>query len=215
MNTSLSVITGRSEALLSCHACGLLTPCSSPDDVPAGHERCSRCGSALHMRYTDSLNRTWALLITAVILYIPANLLPITQTSSLGLTQDKTIMQGVIYFLQHGEWPIAVVIFTASILVPLLKMAVLLYLLISVQRGSSKRALERTKIYRIIEFIGRWSMIDIFVVVIMVALVQLGTLASIAAGEGALYFCAVVIITMFASASFDPRLIWDRCETDG
>ena len=214
MNASASVNTGRSEALLSCHACGLLTPCSSPDDASAGHEHCSRCGTALHMRYTDSLNRTWALLITAIILYIPANLLPITQTSTLGSTQGDTIMQGVIYFLLHGEWPIALVIFTASILVPLLKMTALAYLLISVQRGSSKRALERTKIYRMVEFVGRWSMIDIFVVTIMVALVQLGTLASIAAGEGAIYFCAVVIITMFAAESFDPRLIWDRCETD-
>jgi paraquat-inducible protein A len=184
------------------------------EDGQDAHKHCSRCGSTLHMRHPDSLNRTWALLIASMILYIPANLLPITQTSALGSTQGDTIMQGVIYFLLHGEWPIALVIFTASILVPLSKMIALVYLLVSVQRQSSKRPLERTKIYRMVEFVGRWSMIDIFVVTIMVALVQLGTLASIAAGEGAIYFCAVVIITMFAAESFDPRLIWDECKTN-
>jgi paraquat-inducible protein A len=210
MSTSETIKTGRDEALLSCHVCGLLMS----DDTQAAHEHCSRCGSAMHMRYPDSLNRTWALLITAIILYIPANLLPITQTSALGSTQGDTIMQGVIYFLLHGEWPIALVIFTASIMVPMCKMIALVYLLVSVQRRSSKRPLQRTKLYRVVEFVGRWSMIDIFVVTIMVALVQLGTLASIVAGEGAIYFCLVVIITMFAAESFDPRLIWDECKTN-
>jgi paraquat-inducible protein A len=210
MSPSHEITTGREEALLSCHACGMLMS----EDGQEAHTHCSRCGSALHMRHPDSLNRTWALLIASMIMYIPANLLPITQTSALGNTQGDTIMQGVIYFLTHGEWPIALVIFTASILVPLSKMIALVYLLVSVQRQSSKGPLERTKIYRIVEFVGRWSMIDIFVVTIMVALVQLGTLATIAAGEGAIYFCAVVIVTMFAAESFDPRLIWDECKTN-
>jgi paraquat-inducible protein A len=202
--------TGRGAGLCSCHTCGLLSPLEG-EEAP---DRCSRCGTPFHSRHPDSINRTWALLITAIVLYFPANLLPITITSSLGSTQGDTIMQGVLYFLAHGEWPIALVIFTASILVPVLKMSALAYLLISVQRGSARRPLERTRLYRIVEFVGRWSMIDIFVVTIMVALVQLGTLATIVAGEGAIYFCTVVIITMFAAESFDPRLIWDKCETD-
>ncbi|RLA47783.1 MAG: paraquat-inducible membrane protein A [Gammaproteobacteria bacterium] len=172
---------------------------------------CRRCGAALHSRHTNSLNRTWALLISAIIFYIPANLLPITLTTAVGKTEGDTIMQGVIYFLFSGDWPVALVIFTASIMVPMLKMAALTYLLISVQRHSSHRPLDRAKIYRMVEFVGRWSMIDVFVVTIMVALVQLGALASIQAGSGAIFFCGVVIITMLAAASFDPRLIWDEC----
>jgi len=194
---------------LSCLECGLLIP-----DTPAKQQvkKCRRCGGTLHSRHKDSLNRTWALLIAAMILYVPANLLPITLTTALGSTEGDTIMQGVIYFLFSGDWPIALVILTASILVPLLKMAALTYLLLSVQRHSSHRLLDRTKIFRMVEFVGRWSMIDVFVVTIMVALVQLGAVATIQAGSGAIFFCAVVIITMLAAESFDPRLIWDECD---
>lgn len=199
-------MTGLQAKLLSCHSCGLLKPMADGDS----HTYCRRCGAALHPRHPDSLNRTWALLITAMILYIPANLFPITLTTALGSTQGDTIMQGVIYFLTHGDIPVALVIFIASILVPLLKMIALTYLLISIQRHSSALPLQRTRIYRIVEFVGRWSMIDVFVVTIMVALVQLGAVATIHAGSGAIYFCAVVIITMLAAESFDPRLIWDE-----
>jgi paraquat-inducible protein A len=144
----------------SCLDCGLLIP-----DTPAQQQvkKCRRCGGTLHSRHQDSLNRTWALLIAAMILYVPANLMPITLTTALGSTEGDTIMQGVIYFLFSGDWPVALVIFTASILVPLLKMAALTYLLVSVQRHSSHRPLDRTKIYRMVEFVGRWSMIDVFV----------------------------------------------------
>jgi paraquat-inducible protein A len=190
---------------LSCLECGLLIP-----DTAA--QKCRRCGGALHSRHKNSLNRTWALLITAMILYVPANLMPITLTTALGSTEGDTIMQGVIYFLFSGDWPIALVILTASILVPLLKMAALTYLLLSVQRHSSHRPLDRAKIFRMVEFVGRWSMIDVFVVTIMVALVQLGAVATIQAGTGAIFFCAVVITTMLAAESFDPRLIWDECD---
>ena len=192
----------------SCIDCGLLLPVAAARQQA---KTCQRCGGALHSRHKNSLNRTWALLITAIIFYIPANLLPITLTTALGKTEGDTIMQGVIYFLFSGDWPIALVILTASILVPLLKMTALTYLLISVQRHSSHRPLDRTKIYRMVEFVGRWSMIDVFVVTIMVALVQLGNLATMEAGSGAIFFCAVVIITMLAAKSFDPRLIWDTC----
>jgi len=210
MNAARQLQTGQAAQLLNCHCCGQLAPAAQS----AAHKHCRRCGAALHMRHPDSLNRTWALLIAAMIFYIPANLMPMMVTTALGSAEGDTIMQGIIYFLQSGDWPIAAVIFTASILVPLLKMIALLYLLISVQRQSTKRPTERTKIYRAVEFVGRWSMLDVFVVTIMVALVQLGNLATIVADTGAIFFCAVVIITMLAAESFDPRLIWDNCKTD-
>jgi paraquat-inducible protein A len=207
MSSADAMLTSRDANLVSCHDCGHLASVSEA-------RSCARCNATLHARLPDSVNRTWALLITAMILYIPANLMPITLTSSLGKTQGDTIMQGVLYFLSHGEWPIALVIFSASILVPLSKMIAMTYLLISVQRRSPKRRVERTKIYRMVEFVGRWSMIDVFVVTIMVALVKLGALATIRAGSGAIFFCSVVIITMIAAESFDPRLIWDESEAD-
>jgi paraquat-inducible protein A len=189
----------------SCHSCGILLARA------AGVARCPRCGGTLHARHKNSLTRTWALLLTSIILYVPANLLPITLTTALGRTEGDTIMQGVIYFMMSGEWPIGLVIFTASIMIPMLKMIALTYLLVSVQRHSSHRPLQKAKIYRAVELVGRWSMIDVFVVTIMVALVQMGTVATMAAGSGAIFFCAVVIISMLAAASFDPRLIWDEC----
>jgi paraquat-inducible protein A len=133
--------------------------------------------------------------------------------TSLGKTQSDTIMSGVIYFLQHGMWPLAVIVFVASIFVPMLKLAMLTFLLVSVQRGSSWRPVDRTRMYRITEAIGRWSMVDIFSISILVALVRLGNLATIEAGAGAVFFGAVVVSTMLAAEAFDPRLIWDRCET--
>jgi paraquat-inducible protein A len=204
-------VTGLQACRLSCHDCGLLASVTSKQ--PDTH--CQRCGAALHARRANSLNRTWALLIAAMVLYIPANLLPITLTTALGSTEGDTIMQGVIYFMGSGDWPIALVILTASILVPMLKMTALTYLLVSIHRRSTHRPLDKTKIYRMVEFVGRWSMIDVFVVTIMVALVQLGAVATIEAGSGAIFFCAVVIITMLAADSFDPRLIWDEVGDNG
>lgn len=166
----------------------------------------------LHARLPGSLSKTWALLIAAMILYAPANLLPVMSTRYLGRSEDSTIMSGVVYFLQHGDWPLALVIFAASVLVPLLKMLALLYLLISVQRHSAIRMRERALLYRITEFIGRWSMVDVFVVGLLAALVQAGNLASIYPGAGATAFATVVILTMLAARAFDPRLIWDHQE---
>jgi len=174
--------------------------------------RCPRCGASLHDRKPDSIARTWALVLAAIIFYIPANVLPITIVISLGKAQSDTIMSGVIYFVQSGMWPIALVIFLASVFVPLLKLLILIFLLISVQRKSSWRQQDRTRLYRITEVIGRWSMVDIFVVTILVALVHLGGLATIHAGPGAIFFGAVVVTTIFAAMSFDPRLIWDTEE---
>jgi paraquat-inducible protein A len=167
----------------------------------------------MHQRKPNSIKRTWALVLAACIFYIPANLFPVTIVTSLGKAQADTIMSGVIYFIGSGMWPIALVIFVASILVPILKLIILTFLLISVQRKSTWRPKDRTRLYRITEAIGRWSMVDIYVVTILVALVNLGSLATIKAGPGAVFFAAVVVITMFASMSFDPRLIWDAKET--
>jgi len=174
---------------------------------------CPRCGTRLHSRKPNSIHRTWALVLAALIFYIPANVLPVTTVISFGKGQSDTIMSGVIYFIYSGMWPIALVIFVASVFVPLLKLLLLSFLLITVQRKTRWRQKDRTRLYRITEVIGRWSMVDIFVVTILVALVNLGALASIQAGPGAVFFCAVVIITMFAAMSFDPRLIWDTEES--
>jgi paraquat-inducible protein A len=203
-------MTAAAASLLSCHSCNLLSKMSGSHGH--AHALCPRCGAPLHQRKTNSLTRTWALVIAAFIFYIPANVLPITVVISLGKTQADTIMSGVIYFMLTGMWPIALVIFVASVAVPLLKLFVLAFLLISVQRKSRWRPEDRTRLYRIAEAVGRWSMVDIFVVTILVALVKLGGLATIDAGPAASYFAAVVVTTMFAAMSFDPRLIWDVME---
>ncbi len=199
------VQTARNAGLISCHSCHLL--CQSTRQP--SQMLCPRCGTRLHDRKPNSIARTWALVLAAFIFYIPANVLPITTVISLGKAQSDTIMSGVIYFINTGMWPIALVIFLASIAVPLLKLLILIFLLISVQRKSRWRPQERTRLYRITEIIGRWSMVDIFVVTILVALVHLGGLATIHAGPGAIFFGAVVVITICAAISFDPRLIWD------
>jgi paraquat-inducible protein A len=194
---------------IGCHTCHLL--CYSPSH--GGHGlTCPRCGTPLHRRKPDSIARTWALILAAAIFYIPANVLPITIVTSLGKKQADTIISGVLYFISEGMWPIALVIFVASVFVPLVKLFALSYLAFSVQRKSPWRPVDRTKIYRMTEVVGRWSMVDVYVVTILVAMVNLGALATIEAGPAAVYFCGVVIITMFAAMSFDPRLIWDNCE---
>ena len=181
-----------------------------PSAAHAHAVACPRCGAAVHRRKQNSIARAWALLLAAAVFYVPANLFPVMTTTSLGKAQSDTIMSGVIYLLHHGMWPLALVVFGASVLVPLLKMAALAYLLISVQRGSRARPADRTRIYRITEAVGRWSMVDIYVVTILVALVNLGNLATIEAGLGAVFFGGVVVLTMLSAESFDPRLIWDR-----
>ncbi len=207
-----AVRTAQSASLLSCGVCHLLVRKPSGAAEPAG--RCPRCGAALHSRKPDSLARTWALVIAALVFYVPANVLPITKVTSLGVVQSDTILSGVIYFIHSGMWPIALVIFIASVFVPLLKLLILMLLLVSVQRRSRWRPKDRTRLYRITEAIGRWSMVDIFVVTILVALVHLGALANIEAQAGAAFFAAVVVITIFAAMSFDPRLIWDAKESN-
>jgi paraquat-inducible protein A len=192
--------------MVACHSCHLLC---LQTEAPAD---CPRCGAPLHSRKPNSVARVWALVIAAVVFYIPANLLPITHTISLGTVQSDTIMSGVIFFVQSGSWPVALVIFVASVFVPLMKLLILSMLLVSVQRRWQWRPVDRTRLYRLTEAIGRWSMLDIFVVTILVALVHLGALATIEAGPGAVFFAAVVVVTMLAAEAFDPRLIWDNLE---
>ena len=148
-------------------------------------------------------------MLAAAILFVPANLLPIMTTTSLLGTQQDTIMSGVVFLWQSGSWPLAAVVFFASVMVPLLKIIALVYLAASAQRRSRRQPLQRTRLYRLVEFVGRWSMLDIYVVAILAALVQIQSLASINPGPGAVAFAAVVVLTMLSALSFDPRLIWD------
>jgi paraquat-inducible protein A len=194
--------------MVSCHYCATLWK-----EVKA-HDRCERCGAVLHSRKPDSLNRTWALVIAACIMYIPANVLPIMTTVSLFEEQQDTIMSGIIYFWASGSWILAIIVFIASFLVPLFKLAVLILLLIMTQRHSDWRLLQRTKLYRVVEVTGRWSMLDVFVVTLLAGLVQIKGFATVHAEAGIAAFAAVVVLTMLASLSFDPRLMWDAAEPE-
>jgi paraquat-inducible protein A len=196
--------------LYTCHTCGLV---SRP---PASAESafCPRCGARLHLRKPNSIARTWAFLIAAYILFVPANVLPVMETGSMFGSQKDTILSGVVYLWVSGSWPLAVLVFFASIVVPLVKLIALTFLVISAQRRSSVLPLERAKLYRLLEFIGRWSMLDIYVITLLSALVQLQSLATIIPGPGAVAFGAVVVLTMLAAMAFDPRLIWDSIKDD-
>jgi len=195
-------ITAAERDLATCHVCCKLT--STTQHI------CPRCGSTLHLRVTDSLQRTLALLITACILYIPANLYPIMVTEYTGGTTASTIMGGVVVLVQIGSIPIAAVIVIASVVVPMTKITAMLYVVWSVSRRLHEGHRQRTKLYVIAEFIGKWSMIDVFVVAILVALVQLKGLLAFYPGIAAYSFSGVVLVTMVAAQSFDPRLMWDQ-----
>ena len=173
----------------------------------AGH--CPRCGERLAWRREDSLQRTWALLIAAAICYLPANLLPVLTTYTLVSADSDTIMSGVVYLWTSGSWPLAIIVLVASVMIPIGKIVALGYVLLSVQRGSASNNRQRTRLYRVVEIIGRWSMLDVFVDTFTVALVQLSPLMSVDPGPGVVFFMAVVVLTMLAAQSFDPRLIWD------
>ncbi len=198
--------------LLVCSCCGLVNRALA--GAGGNGARCPRCGSGLRSRKPNSLTRTWAYLIAAMLMYVPANLLPVMETSSLFGNQQDTILSGVVYFWVSGSYGLAALIFTVSILVPLVKMGTLLVLAISVERRSQRNAHQRALLFRIVEAVGRWSMLDVFVVAMMVGLVRFHMLAMIQAGLGAVAFGAVVVLTMLAARSFDPRLIWDYIEDD-
>lgn len=195
--------------LAGCHGCGQVLP-KALVHQPAG--RCPRCTAKLHHRLPHSLQRTWAFLIAATVLFVPANLYPILTVISFGQGAPDTIISGVVHLAAAGQWPVAFLVFFASVFVPILKIGIIAFLLISVHTGMAWRARERTFAYRLTEFIGRWSMIDIFMISILIALVKLDAIATIEAGPGAVAFAAVVVLTMLAAMSFDPRLIWDKVD---
>ena len=201
MTPDFTIPTAAERGMALCHSCGMV--------AHVDHRQCPRCQATLHLRKRNSLARTWALMIGATILYLPANLLPVLDVeSSVKGSQKSTIISGVIQFWQDGDYPVAIIIFTASVLIPILKVIALVFLCIAAQRGST-HPVGTTRLYRVTEFIGRWSMVDVFVVAILVGVVQLGSVMSIHPGEGVLAFAGVVILTMLAAMSFDPRLIWD------
>jgi paraquat-inducible protein A len=204
-------LTAARAGLVSCEACRLL--CRPASTGALGH--CPRCGKALAWRHHHSIQYTWALLIAAAVCYIPANVLPFLTTNALGSSESETIMSGVILLYTTGSWDLALIVLVASVMVPLGKLLALAYLLVTVQRGSLGGTRDRTKLYRLIELIGRWSMLDVFVATFTVALVQLQPLMSVQPAPGVLFFAAVVVLTMLAAESFDPRLIWDPDMTRG
>jgi len=197
--------------LLGCHVCGQV--CRAPgagegDAVPA----CPRCGSVLHRRKPAVYTRTWALLIAAFLMYVPANVLPIMRTASLGDIDDNTIISGVVELWVKGSPGLAVIVFCASIVVPMLKFLALGTLLVTCRRGSNWARRQRAQLYRLVELIGYWSMLDVFVVALLTALVRFGFFSLVEPLPGVVFFGLTVVLTMFASMCFDPRLIWDGKE---
>lgn len=199
------VLNAKEHHLAGCHICGQVVKMTN-----FKQNICPRCNSKVYFRKPNSIKRSWAFLIAAFIMYIPANTERMMLTTSLGNESSDTILSGVFYFLEQGDWHLAIVIFVASIMLPLLKMIALAYILISVQYGVSNRRSEKMRLYRYAEFFGKWSMLDVFVVGLMATLVQLGSLTIIAPGSACLAFGSVVILTMFAEMAFDPKLIWDQ-----
>ncbi len=190
--------------LAGCHTCGKVAPVEL--------ERCPRCGSQLHLRKPASIEGTLALMSAAAALYIPSHLLPIMKVVEIGEVTNHTIIGGMISFWETGAYPIAIVIFTASILIPLLKIGALLWLCAAATGKTHPSPETLGRVYLVTELLGRWSMIDIFVVGIMVSVVQLGNYMTVTPGPGALAFAGVVVLTMLAAMRFEPRLLWDRLD---
>lgn len=202
----------RELALAASPSHGALLGCDDCGQVSHGLADCPRCGARLKHRKPQSMRRTWALLAAAAVLYVPANMLPVLDVVQLGQGQPSTILAGVKELGITGQWPLAALVFVASVAVPVLKIGGLALLLIATHRRARGNLGERTLLYKIVEAAGRWSMIDVFMISILTALVQMGTLATISPGPGVLCFCAVVVLTMLAAHSFDPRLMWDAAE---
>jgi paraquat-inducible protein A len=198
-------VTAADLGLCSCHVCALV---SRPLPT-SGQSYCPRCGTPIHFRKPASVARSWAFLMAAYILYLPANLMPMMDTGTLTNYRVDTIMSGVVYLWQSGSWMVSLIVFVASIMIPLLKLISLTLLLISVQRNSTWHPEQRLRLYRLVDLVGRWSMLDIFVLTLLAALVQMKSLAIVKAGPAAVSFGAVVVLTMLAAIYFDPRLIWD------
>jgi len=191
--------------IVGCETCGLAQHIASVQ----GHLSCVRCGATVQFRKPNSINRSWALVIAAYVLIVPANLMPVMSTGSLFGTESDTIFSGVVFLWTSGSQVLAIILFCASILIPFVKLISLTFLLLSVERRSAWKPRFRAKLYRFVEAIGRWSMIDVFVATMLTALVQFGNMMTIRASFGAIAFASVVVLTIFAARSFDPRLIWD------
>ena len=191
-----------SEGKSLCHLCGYL------DDY--GISTCKQCGEPMHQRVENSLAMTWAYVLAATLFLIPANLLPMMVVTAMGTQEGSTIMEGVVYFFAHGDFGLGAVIFIASVAVPVFKLGVIYYLLLVVQFKQYDKSLTGVKLFHIIHMIGKWSMLDIFVVALMVSMVQFQGLASIQTGGAAIAFCAAVIFTIIATEKFDPRLMFDK-----
>ncbi|MBF0610917.1 MAG: paraquat-inducible membrane protein A [Magnetococcales bacterium] len=191
-----------------CHRCGMLHRPTVEEVKP----HCPRCRAALYWRKPDSLARAWAYLVTAVILYIPANTLPVMKVVRFGYEKSDTILSGIRVLLDGGMWMLAIIVLVASIVIPLAKMVIMAILLVTVQTGSRWRPQGRTSLYRLIDGTGYWSMVDIYVLATLAALVQMEVISAIEVEAGASYFGAIVVLTMLSSKSFDPRLIWDAME---
>ncbi|MBU0972064.1 MAG: paraquat-inducible protein A, partial [Proteobacteria bacterium] len=201
--------TAVAQNLAACHTCGLMVAQTGKN---ASHGHCPRCKTPVHSRKPNSTERTWALIFSAILLFIPANFYPVMTVIQIGQEYPSTILGGVVHLIESGMWILALIIFFASIIVPVLKLIILSFLLISIQRKSTWRSRDRTLLFRVTEVVGAWSMVDIYVVAILAGLVNLGALSTIKPGIGVIFFGAVVVITMFAAHSFDPRLIWDNAE---
>ncbi|GAC1502161.1 MAG: paraquat-inducible protein A [Steroidobacteraceae bacterium] len=196
--------TGRSLGLLACLDCRLTLRGNKAQEL-----RCPRCHARLHERKPHSLARTAILLVAAAVLYVPANVLPVMDTRTFFDDENDTIMSGVLVLLQSGSWPIALLVFIASIVIPLLKILALGVLLYSAWRRSPRGRLQRSQLYRMVEFVGRWSMLDIYAISLLATLVQIQSFATILVGWGAWAFGAVVVLTLLAARTFDERLLWD------
>jgi paraquat-inducible protein A len=199
-------LTARAAGLIGCRVCGL----ASPADLP----HCPRCGAHLHSRAPRSLQRVWALLIVGLICYVPANLLPMLITDSVGVSYSSTIVGGAVELAQHGDIPVGLIILLASVAIPISKFIAIAFLALTIQRGGRATAEARVHLYDYVEFIGRWSMIDVFVVAILTALVKMGFLASIHPGPAAVFFALSVVFTMLSAQAMDPRTIWDSAEPE-
>ncbi|MGZ8223200.1 MAG: paraquat-inducible protein A [Methylobacter sp.] len=196
--------TALAQGFIRCHDCGYLS------NQADGNNRCPLCGSRLHPRLPNSIQRTTALLLSAFFLYIPANIFPIMTYTRLGVGEPHTIIGGIIALIQGDMVPVAMLVLIASILVPLLKLLGIGLLLLNVHYRWQAHAKKWTLMYRIIAFVGRWSMLDIFMISILVSLVDMEGVATVIAGPAATAFAAVVVLTMFAAKTFDPRLLWDK-----
>ena len=206
----------RRPAVLGCESCGQVSV-NVLGDVPLGRvavQKCTRCGHTLHAEKPFAVQRTWACVIASAILYVPANTLPVMVTDNALLHEEHTLIGGIHQLWVEGSWMLAIIVFIASIAVPVLKIGVLGLLAWTVRHAPQWRQLERARLYRLIENVGHWSMLDVYVVALLAATVRFGAIANVAAGPGLLAFAAVVVLTLVATWSFDPRMIWREPRAD-